>query len=124
MKKTLLATLLLSGCYLPDTPAPVQPNPPPPPPATVEQATYSSSRDYIERAALAFENLEKRLRIGEFKSQREFADEMERMTRQARVDGYGPMREAWQNANSDPWEPAKDADNCRDTALGFRKVLK
>lgn len=120
MKRFLLIPLLLCGCIASQQ----KPGPSPAPSNQIAAATAASARDYIDRSAAAFESLANRVGNGEFKTQSEFATEIERLTKAARVDGFAEMREAWQADNPADWDTAKDAEKCRQSAAGFREVLK
>lgn len=119
----LFSLLLVSGCINP-TPTPAPPPEPVPVIQTVELSAEACSKAYVSSLADVFESLEGRLIAGEFSNQAAFGAELDRLTKDARVNSFAPMAEAWQANNPDPWDPSADAANCRDTYTGMRKLLK
>lgn len=121
MKKlATLFILLMCGCIQPPDGNHTQP-----PPEPVKDAIEASAEEgwvkYHDRLPSAFESLAIRLRNGEFKSQKEFADEMDRVTKEARLSAFDAMREAWQDQNPEPWSPEDEAVRCEKTAVGLRR---
>ncbi len=116
-----LAPLLIVGC-LTSVPQPNTIEPQPLVSKAIEDSAAKGWTLYHERLPAAFEGLAVRLRNNEFKTQQEFATEMERVTREARLGAFDEMRKAWQQENPDPWDSSADANRCEQTAAGLRKA--
>ncbi len=109
--------LLLAGCIQQAAP----PVPPVPVLDTVDAAAAASMADYRARSAEVFDALAADLRSGKYTTQTEFADAMEAATKNARLESFAKLREAWQADNGSEWDRDADAAKCELTAKGFRQ---
>jgi len=120
-----LLLLLCAGCVVPawNPPKPVQPDIVPQPLVqSISEAAATGMAEYRRQSAAAFTSLAEDLRAEKFATQLEFAEEMERRTKQARVNAFEALREAWQRDNpNDHWNMTADAAKCEETAKGFER---